>query len=328
MKLRDRCRKAPDGIMAEVSYLLTSYNKAAFLPCVLESIRREHAATGGEIIIIDDGSSDGSAALCREFAETNPDTVLIERENRGVYAALNHIVPMAKARWIRLCDSDDPLVIGATRYLVELAEQDGAAIAYGTAIQYGPEPLPVAELDSVRPVACASYIHPDALLHLIEAMDFTTSRAIYLTSAAKAALPLPEELISCQDFALALRMTAEGKLVRLRDPACFYLMGATNQFSASEALTRHQTIRILQSSAHVLKRRHRNAAVTISYKWRRRDLRGERGRLGFQLGKWRLKALKAAARLGHYDWHRALDVFVAPDEKQRGALISRRAKPE
>jgi hypothetical protein len=77
----------------------------------------------------------------------------------------------------------------------------------------------------------------------------------------------------------------------------------------------------------VLKRRHRNAAVTVSYKWRRRDLRAERGRLRFQLGKWRLKALKAAARLGLYDWHRALDVFAAPYEKQLGALISRRAKP-
>lgn len=313
--------------MAEVSYLLTSYNKAAFLPCVLESIRREQAATGGQIIIIDDGSSDGSAELCRDFAAENTGVVLFEQENRGVYAALNRILPLATGKWIRLCDSDDPLILGSTDYLIEMAEQDDAAIAYGAAVSYGPEPLPLAALETVRPVACASYVHPDAILHLITAMDFTTSRAIYRTRLAKAALPLPDHLISCQDFAPALRMTAKGLLVRLRDPVCFYLAGAPNQLSASEALTRHQTIRILQSSRSLLKRRHRNAAIAVSYRWRRRDLRGERRGLRFQFGKMALKTLSAATRLGFYDWHRALDAFASPYESQLGAIIGRRAKP-
>jgi glycosyltransferase involved in cell wall biosynthesis len=313
--------------MAEVSYLLTSYNKAAFLPCVLESIRREYEATGGEVIIIDDGSTDGSADICREFAAANPQTLLIERENRGVYSALNQIVPMARCEWIRLCDSDDPLVIGSTQYLAEMALMDDATIAYGAAIHYGPEALPLEALDTERPVACSSYTHPDALLHLIEAMDFTTSRAIYKTSAAKSAVPLPEELISCQDFALALRMTANGKLVRLPDPVCFYLGGASNQLSASLALTRHQTIRILQSSQSLLKRRHRNAAISVSYKWRRRDLRRELRGIRFQIGKLALKGLTTAAHLGLYDWRRALDAFAAPYETELGAVIARRTKP-
>ncbi|WP_088345780.1 MULTISPECIES: glycosyltransferase [Rhodomicrobium] len=313
--------------MAEVSYLLTSYNKAAFLPCVLESIRREQAATGGQIVILDDGSSDGSAQICRDFAAANPGVVLLEQENRGVYAALNRLLPLASGKWIRLCDSDDPLILGSTDYLIEMAELDDAAIAYGGAVPYGPEPLPLQALESIRPVACASFVHPDALMHLIQAMDFTTSRAIYRGKAAKAALPLPEHLISCQDFALALRMTATGPLVRLREPVCFYLGGAPNQLSASEALTRHQTIRILQASRAYLKRRHRNAAIIESYRWGRRALRRERRGLRFQLGKMALKTLSTATRLGIYDWHRALDAFASPYESQLGAIIGRRTKP-
>jgi glycosyltransferase involved in cell wall biosynthesis len=314
--------------MSAVAYLLTSYNKAEFLPMVLESIRREHADTGGQIIIIDDGSTDHSVEICRQFAEDNPNAIYIEQQNRGVYAAVNRIVPLARAPWIRLCDSDDPLVIGSTRYLVEMAEREDASIAYGKAYHYGPEPLPAEALDEApTPSGEDAFVHADALLHLIEAMDFTTSRAIYRTEDAQKALPLPEHLISCQDFAIALRMTASGRLVRLSGTVCFYMYGASNQLSASRALTRHQTIRILQASQDMLNRRHRSAALTVSYKWQRRDLREVRRGISFQLGKIALKTRATAAKLGLYDWNQALDAFAAPYESQIAHVISRRTAP-
>lgn len=313
--------------MAEVSYLLTTYNKAVFLPCVLESIRREHALTGGQIIILDDGSTDGAAQLCQSFAGTNPGSVLIEQKHGGIYSALNRILPLATAKWIRLCDGDAPLIPGSTDYLVEMAELDDATIAYGPAVAYGPEPLPFEALDSIRPVACLSLVYPDAMMHLIKAMDFTASRTICRADAAKAALPLPDHLVSCQDFALALRVTAKGRLARLRDPVCFVLKEAPNQLGASQALNRHQTIRILQSSRALLQRRHRNAAISVSVSWRKRELRRELTGLRFQLRKVGLTTLSAAARLGLYDWHRALDRFAAPYELQLGAMLSRNAKP-
>jgi glycosyltransferase involved in cell wall biosynthesis len=313
--------------MGAVSYLLTSYNKAAFLPCVLESIRREHADTGGEIIIIDDGSTDGSSEICRNFADSHPATILIEQSNRGVYAALNRIIPIARAPWIRLCDSDDPLIRASTRYLIKMASFNEATIAYGGAIDYGPDALPFDALELTPPFNRTSFVHSDAILHLIQAMDFTTSRAIYRAGTAKAALPLPENLVSCQDFALALRMTARGRLVRLRDPVCFYMSGAPNQLSASLALTRHQTIRILQSSGTLLSPHHRRAAITAFYKWRRRELRKQVNGMAFQLRKNFLKAGSIAAKLGFCDWNRALDRFAAPYEKELGGIVKRRITP-
>ncbi len=313
--------------MSEVSYLLTSYNKAAFLPSVLESIRREQEDTGGHIVIIDDGSSDGSLDLCRSFAETNRCTTLVAQGNRGVYAALNRIIRLAQAPWIRLCDSDDPLIGGSTRYLLQAAEREGATIAYGGAIDYGPEPLSWDALDAPAPCDRRTFVHTDAILHLIESMDFTTSRAIYRTGTAKAALPLPESLISCQDFALALRMTSTGKLVRLHDPVCFYMSGAPNQLSASNILTLHQNIRILQASKTLFNERHRKAALVIAYKWRKRDLRKKLNGLSFFIQKTRLRALSTAAKLGFFDWHRALDAFAAPYEQELGGIVDRRTTP-
>ncbi len=313
--------------MAEVSYILTSYNKAAFLPCVLESIRREQESTGGQVIIIDDGSIDESPEICRNFIDFLPGALLIQQCKRGVYAALNRVIPLARSPWIRLCDGDDPLIPGSTRYLVEIAERDGATIAYGGVIDYGPEPLALDALDRPPPANKRSYVHSDAILHLIQAMDFTTSQAVYRTGATKSVLPLPETLISCQDFALALRMTSTGKLVRVPDPVCFHMSGAPNQFGASLALTRHQTIRILQASRMILTPRHRRAAVTSFYKWRRRELRRQLHGIAFQRKKVLLKTISAAAKFGFYDWHRALDAFAAPYEQQLNDSISRRTTP-
>ena len=313
--------------MAEVSYILTSYNKAAFLPCVLESIRREQEITGGQVIIIDDGSIDESPEICRNFIDFLPGALLIQQCKRGVYAALNRVIPLARAPWIRLCDGDDPLIPGSTRYLVEIAERDGATIAYGGVIDYGPEPLTLDALDRPPPANTRSHVHSDAILHLIQAMDFTTSQAVYRTGSAKSTLPLPETLISCQDFALALRMTSTGKLVRGPDPVCFHMNGAPNHLGASLALTRHQTIRILQASRMILTPRHRRAAVTSFYKWRRRELRRQLHGIAFQRKKVLLKTISAAAKFGFYDWHRALDTFAAPYEQQLNDSISRRTTP-
>ena len=55
-----------------VSYLVSSYNKRPWLPAVLASVARERGKTGGEIVLIDDGSADGSADLCAAFAAGTP----------------------------------------------------------------------------------------------------------------------------------------------------------------------------------------------------------------------------------------------------------------
>ncbi len=55
-----------------VSYLVSSYNKQPWLPNVLESVAREREATGGEIALVDDGSTDGSAELRRSARSCRP----------------------------------------------------------------------------------------------------------------------------------------------------------------------------------------------------------------------------------------------------------------
>src|SRR5258708_38068247 len=70
-----------------VSFVVTVYNKRPFLPVVLPAVAAECRDVGGEIVIVDDGSTDGSGAFLDEFCAGNPACRLIRQKNAGPPAA-------------------------------------------------------------------------------------------------------------------------------------------------------------------------------------------------------------------------------------------------
>jgi glycosyltransferase involved in cell wall biosynthesis len=313
--------------MATVSYLVTSYNKAAYLLGVLASVERERAETGGEIIIIDDGSTDGSERICAEFAARVRETTYLHQPNAGVYPTYNRIAVLARGKWIRFCDSDDPLTPGSTARLLEAALRHGAPVAYGRAVPYGPEPLAMGRLDEARPPRGEDRLLPDTLMRMISGMDFTTSRAIYRADAVKAVFPLPEHLISCQDFAMALPMATRFPFVFVDEPVCFYLSGAENQLSYRASLTWHQTLRILQHHGGTLHGRSRRRAITRAFRFAKFWRRKHESPLAYQFDKAWLYGLSVATKLRLCDWDKAFDIFAARYEAELAPIIQKRQRP-
>lgn len=106
----------------EVAYLIPSYNHQRFVIDVLESVLEDASKLDCpcEILIVDDGSSDGSVALIGNWVKNVSDKIRVEfiaRENRGLSATLNQLVSMSSARYLRLCSSDDELILGGTNEL-------------------------------------------------------------------------------------------------------------------------------------------------------------------------------------------------------------------
>ena len=60
-----------------------------------------------ELLLVDDGSKDGSLAICREYAEKDNRITVIHKENGGVSSARNAGIEMAKGDYILFVDSDD-----------------------------------------------------------------------------------------------------------------------------------------------------------------------------------------------------------------------------
>lgn len=93
--------------MAEVSVVIPAYNAERYLE---ETVRSVLAQTyqDFEIIIVDDGSKDGTVALANRLAKEDPRiTVLRNPRNQGVAETRNHGIRQATGTYIALLDSDD-----------------------------------------------------------------------------------------------------------------------------------------------------------------------------------------------------------------------------
>ena len=86
-----------------ISVVIPSYNRRHTLERALRSVI-EQTSPVDEIILVDDGSTDDSAAMT---AQLFPDVKLIRQSNRGVSAARNRGIRAARHDWIALLDSDD-----------------------------------------------------------------------------------------------------------------------------------------------------------------------------------------------------------------------------
>ena len=118
-----RAAKIPDPA---ISVVIPCYNGVDTLPDTLRSLRRQNFRRW-EAIVVDDGSTDGAAALAERWARRDPRIRVIRTEHGGVAAASNLGVAAARAPWIGFLDCDDWLARDAYQRLLRLADQQPTA---------------------------------------------------------------------------------------------------------------------------------------------------------------------------------------------------------
>lgn len=90
----------------DISVIIPVYNAEKYLRKCLDSIIRQ-SLRNIEVIIINDGSSDGSARIIDDCAKADNRVVAFHMENGGVSRARNEGLRRAKGRWVAFVDSDD-----------------------------------------------------------------------------------------------------------------------------------------------------------------------------------------------------------------------------
>ncbi len=90
----------------KVSVIVPIYNKASFLKKSITSILRQ-TEKNIEIILVDDGSTDNSSEICREFAEKDSRILFKRKENQGSMATRNYGRKFANGDYIAFVDPDD-----------------------------------------------------------------------------------------------------------------------------------------------------------------------------------------------------------------------------
>lgn len=232
--------------MVGVSFVLTVFNKRPFLPLVLPAVLVEQQATGGEIILVDDGSDDGSARQLEAFAAGCPAARVLRQDNAGVASASNLGLAAAREPLIRLLDADDVPVPGSTRRLWAALEATGADLAYGGLLRYHlGRPLP-AMPPVGDAVAMAWIVVPQALRAVLTNNEIVPSTTLMRHRALRAVLPLVEDIRTAQDFQLAARLAQRGAVVRLGGaPVCWFAAAASNRLSANVGRMYADTCRLV-----------------------------------------------------------------------------------
>ena len=86
--------------------IIPVYNKEAYLErCVHSALMQSYAPSA--VILVDDGSTDGSGVLCDELAKTDDRIKVIHRENGGSSAARNTGLEYSAGDYVGFLDADD-----------------------------------------------------------------------------------------------------------------------------------------------------------------------------------------------------------------------------
>ena len=118
--------------MALVSIIVPVYNTCRYLAeCIDSLIAISTKRAEIEIILIDDGSTDGSGEMCDGYALKDSRIRVIHQENQGVSAARNAGLDVAQGEYLMFVDSDDYVHPKIISHLFGLMQKHGADMASG-----------------------------------------------------------------------------------------------------------------------------------------------------------------------------------------------------
>ncbi|MFE4712061.1 glycosyltransferase family 2 protein [Paenibacillus sp. NPDC056722] len=107
----------------KVSIIIPVYNTKNYVRRAIESILNQ-SYKNIELIIVDDGSTDGSSAICDEYKQKDSRINVIHQKNSGVSAARNNGIINATGQYIQFVDSDDEIKSDMIKTMVDAIEKN------------------------------------------------------------------------------------------------------------------------------------------------------------------------------------------------------------
>lgn len=154
----------------KLSLVVASYNCEMYIQRCLDSIFKQTVSVG-EIIVVDDGSTDGSVAMIEEIASGRENVIIYKKKNEGTFLSRIDGMKMATGDYVGFIDSDDILPEKAVEILLSAARRTDADIIEGNCDwfadeeQYGREAKRMEVLTKRSWVNYSGYVNTRKMLY-------------------------------------------------------------------------------------------------------------------------------------------------------------------
>lgn len=200
---------------ALVSVVMPAWNAAAYIASSIESVLgQSHRSL--ELLVVDDGSSDDTAAIVGRYAAADPRICLIRQPNAGVAAARNAGIERARGAYIAFLDSDDWWHPRKLELQVGQMRAHGARVSYAAYQRIAEDGRVLSRVDPPARVTHADLLRSNFIGNLT---------GMYARDLGEARF----ERIGHEDYVFWLRLVRRaGHAIRIEheEPLAFYLVRA------------------------------------------------------------------------------------------------------
>ncbi len=134
--------------MPVISVIIPVYNVEQYLRRCVESVLHQSFADM-EVILINDGSSDRSGAICDEYAQKDTRVRVIHQKNQGSSAARNNGIRIAEGEYLFFVDSDDAIHPDCLKVLYENVIQNDTAISMAAFERFSEQEAPIKPYNAI-----------------------------------------------------------------------------------------------------------------------------------------------------------------------------------
>lgn len=129
--------KEQDLYKYRLSIIVAIYNVEAYLErCISSLIKQDLPFDEYEILLVNDGSTDGSLDICNQFAAKHNNIIVYTKENGGLSSVRNFGIDHAQGRYIMHVDGDDFLSENVIGKVVKVAEENELDLCFFKFIRY------------------------------------------------------------------------------------------------------------------------------------------------------------------------------------------------